>query len=160
MTLSNPSGQLSYSQLAPANTGLASLNAPSSFSAEGDACASTPALRYIKDVRGAIADLRAVLTDPSPAPERIVGCVPALSEAAGRLNWIEGELRSSRENSPELSVALELLRQELRGVAKLIQHGAAFYRGWANVLGSAAAGYTPSGDAAPLNARGSVRIEA
>jgi hypothetical protein len=54
---------------------------------------------------------------------------------------------------------LKSLQADLLAVQKLIEHGAAFHSGWARLLGAAAAGYTSSGEAAPLAARGSLAIQ-
>jgi len=40
---------------------------------------------------------------------------------------------------------LGALRNELRIVNRLIEHGAAYYQGWAKLLGAAAGGYMPTG---------------
>jgi hypothetical protein len=112
---------------------------------------------YINDARASIADLHAALIAPSP--DRLLGCLPALTEAAVRLGIVENRLRADSGDSGEIACAVKALKSDLRGVAKLIEHGAGFYRGWARFLGAAAAGYTPSGEAAPLVARGSVVLE-
>jgi hypothetical protein len=135
-------------------------------------------LATINDARASIAALRAALKKPSP--DQIMGCLPALSEAAERLSAIETELlRNSRPAQPdrcsgdqadsellstsppdsgEITRALKSLKSDLRAAVNLIEHGAAFYRGWARLLGAASAGYTPSGEAVPLAAPGSVSV--
>ena len=132
---------------------------------------------YINDARATVADVRAALIEPSP--DRLFACLPALEEAARRLGVVESIVENDVENtvenifentvenswpaeirdSGEVACALKALKSELRGVSKLIEQGAVFYRGWARLLGAAAAGYTPSGEAAPLVARGSVALD-
>jgi hypothetical protein len=135
-------------------------------------------LATIHDVRASVAALRAALKKPSP--DQLLACLPALSEAAERLSAIEAELlRNGRTTTPggssgdqpdsepastwradsvEIARALKSLKSDLRAAVNLIEHGAAFYRGWARLLGAAASGYTPSGEAAPLAAPGSVSV--
>ncbi len=140
-------------------------------------------LAAINDARASVAALRAALKKPSP--DQLVACLPALSEAGGRLRAVEIELlrntgttkpdgsffsengcqsapeqlRGSPPDSGEIARALKSLKSDLRAAAKLIEHGATFYRGWARLLGAAAAGYTPSGEAALLAVPGSVSVE-
>ncbi len=135
-------------------------------------------LAGINDVRASVAALRAALKKHSP--DQLLACLPALSEAAERLSAVETELlRNSRSaqldrcpggqadserliTSPadlgEITRALKSLKSDLRAAVNLIEHGAAFYRGWARLLGAANAGYMPSGEAAPLAAPGSVSV--
>jgi hypothetical protein len=135
-------------------------------------------LASINDARASVAAVRAALKKPSP--DQLMACLPALSEAAGRLSAIETELlrngRTAKQDRPsdnepdsewvstsppdsgEITRALKSLKSELRAAVNLIEHGAAFYRGWARLLGAATAGYTPSGEAAPLAAPGSVSV--
>lgn len=86
-------------------------------------------------------------------------CLPGLSEAAGCLSAIEHQLRAQPAVSIDRVRELRSLKSELRAVRNLIEHGAAFHRGWARLLGAAAAGYTSLGEAAPLAARGSLAME-
>ena len=92
-----------------------------------------------------------------------MGCVPGLSQAAGRLSAIEHRWNAHPVVPAAVSIdqvrELKSLQADLRAVQKLIEHGAAFHRGWARLLGAAAAGYTSSGETAPLAARGSLAME-
>lgn len=92
-----------------------------------------------------------------------MGCLPGLSQAAGCLSAIEHRSQAKPVVSLVASIdhvrELKSLQAELRAVQKLIEHGAAFHRGWARLLGAAAAGYTSSGETAPLAARGSLAME-
>ena len=81
----------------------------------------------------------------SPSPEEIERCLPALEEAVRCLAGAEQELEH-----PGLGGELNALKNELRIVSRLIEHGAAFYQGWAKLLGAATAGYMPTGEAAPI----------
>lgn len=85
--------------------------------------------------------------------------MPGLSKAAGSLGAIEHQLKAQPAVSIDDVRDLKSLKGELRAVATLIEHGAAFHRGWARLLGAAAAGYTSSGEAAPLTARGGLAME-
>ena len=113
--------------------------------------------------RSHVAALGGALLSPAQAPAELIGCVPGLSQAAACLGAIEHHLKAQPAVSVVVSIVdvreLKSLKAELRAVATLIEHGAAFHRGWARLLGAAAAGYTSSGEAAPLTARGSVAME-
>src|SRR5712692_10331430 len=85
----------------------------------------------------------------SPSPEEVGRCLPALEEAARSLTGAEKELRSGAADRQEL----QALRNELRVVNRLIECGAAYYQGWAKLLGAATAGYMPTGEAAPISPR-------
>ncbi len=113
-------------------------------------------LRKASAARQEVARLRQALI--SPGPEEIENCLPALAEAAGCLTSIEQELKTTAA-PVEIYSELQGLQAELAMAAKLISNGAAFYHGWAKLLASAASGYTPSGDAAPLAAAGSVSVK-
>lgn len=110
----------------------------------------------VNGARREVARLREALLSPSPA--EIESCLPALTEAAGCLASLEHDLQSSIA-TPEMEQELQQLKSELKMAAKLIANGAAFYHGWAKLLASAALGYTPSGDAAPLAAAGTVSLK-
>ena len=103
----------------------------------------------VSRIRQHVAVLRSALM--SPSPDEIEKCLPALAEAAGCLSSVT---REQTNLHPELIA----LRQDLRLVSKLIEHGAAFYDGWAKLLGAAIGGYTPSGEAAPLTATAAVIV--
>ena len=115
--------------------------------------------RAIKDVRNRVAALRTALLSPAPSPDQIIGCVPELTKAASGLTAIERRSPAHPAVSIRDLRELSSLKTELRAAAKLIEHGAAFHRGWARLLGAAVAGYTPSGEAAPLITRGSLAME-
>jgi hypothetical protein len=66
---------------------------------------------------------------------------------------------ASTPQSREIREAVALLRPELRRIERLAEHGLRFYAGWAGMLASAFAGYTPDGATAPLTARGHVCVE-
>jgi hypothetical protein len=120
---------------------------------------SSPASAGIRDARACIAALHSALLSPALSPDDLFACVPGLSEAASRLAAVERELVTQPAVPIDIARDLKSLKSELRATAKLIEHGAEFHRGWARLLGSAAGlGYTSSGDAAPLNARGTVAL--
>lgn len=122
-----------------------------------DSFASIDSLAQVNHARECIAALREALMKSSP--DELMACLPGLSDAAGRLSAVEREVRSSSPAADELTRALKGLKSDLSAANKLIEHGAGFYRGWARLLGAAAAGYTPSGEAAPLTVRGSLAME-
>ncbi len=109
----------------------------------------------LKIARNRIEQLRGALL--SPSPEEIERCLPGLVEAVACLGLVQQNL-SGEGADPELSRELKTLRIELTAVSRLIEHGAAFYHGWAKLLGSATSGYTPTGDAAPISAAGTMWI--
>jgi hypothetical protein len=96
----------------------------------------------IDNARTQVEALRRALL--SPSPEEIERCLPALEEVMRSLSFVEKELPD------DACGQLEMLSKELRIVNRLIERGAAFYRGWAEMLGAAAAGYMPTGEAAPI----------
>jgi hypothetical protein len=110
----------------------------------------------IRNARGTIGILRGALL--SPSPEEIGQCLSALVEATQCLGSADQELQEQRGERVELLSELVALKRELRVVNKLIQHGVAFYQGWAHLLGAATGGYMPSGEAAPLTASGAISI--
>jgi hypothetical protein len=110
----------------------------------------------ISAVRGHIAALRAALLSRSPEP--IEECLPRLVEAVGCLSQMERQLRAECALDPESLKELKALKRDLRAVGKLIEHGAKFYQGWANLLSAATTGYTPAGEIAPLSASGTIWI--
>ncbi len=117
----------------------------------------------IRRARSHVAALRNALLSPAQSPGELMGCVPGLSQAAGCLSAIEHRLQAQPAMSKVVSIGhvreLRSLQSDLRSVQELIEHGAAFHRGWARLLGAAAVGYTSSGEAAPLAARGSLAME-
>lgn len=111
----------------------------------------------VAEARAHVAALRQALF--SPDPEAILACVPGLALAAECMQTVERELRAQPALAIDEVRELNALKSELGAVHKLIEHGARFYRGWARILGSAAAGYTASGEAAALAPAGSVALE-
>lgn len=117
--------------------------------------------KNISAVRQHVAALRAALLSSSPEP--IEQCLPRLVEAAGCLGALERELRERRLRMDRTADAesvyeLNALKGDLQAVHKLIEQGAKFYQGWANLLSTATADYTPAGAAAPLSAAGTISI--
>ena len=106
--------------------------------------------------RRRIASFRAALL--SPSAEDIALALPELMEAAGQLGALELELRRGAHDHHEILTGLKALKDDLRMVRGLIDHGAEFYRGWAKLLGAAAGGYTPWGEAAPLAPSAAVSV--
>jgi len=118
----------------------------------------------IKTVRNHVAALRVALL--SPSPEELQTFLPVLTDAAGCLGTIERELRllpdprnTRSQDDPDLARELKALRQDLRTVRKLVEHGAAFWQAWAKLFGAATGGYTPSGEPRPVAAAGSISVQ-
>jgi hypothetical protein len=102
----------------------------------------------IRNARQHIEALRTALV--SPLLEEIERCLPGLEEAARSLTTAEAELRASGTHRPTIAHELKALSHEVKLASRLIEHGAAFHSGWAKLLGAAAAGYMPTGEAAPI----------
>jgi hypothetical protein len=81
----------------------------------------------------------------SPTPESIEACLPGLVQAAASIS----------ADDPK---SLYALKDELRIVRNLIEHGEKLNRGLARLLGAKMAGYTATGDAGPLAATGTISI--
>lgn len=99
----------------------------------------------VKQARSKVEALRLALL--SPSPEEVAAALPGLNEAALCLTGIDQELRQGSPAFYELRRELEMLRNELRISARLVDHGIVFWRGWAKLAG-AGPSYTPSGYAA------------
>ncbi|HUA82538.1 MAG TPA: hypothetical protein VMB85_01670 [Bryobacteraceae bacterium] len=110
----------------------------------------------LKTARNHVASLRQALLTPSP--EEIERCLPGLAEAAACLGRIEQSLRAAPPQ-PELAGELKALQRDLKMVARMIEHSANFYRGWASLLGAAAGGYTHSGRAAELPVAATLAVQ-
>jgi hypothetical protein len=113
----------------------------------------------IKQARGRIEVLRLALL--SPEPEEIAAALPGLDEAALCLETVEQDLREGVGASHEVRRELKLLKNDLRIVTRLIEHGMAFCQGWAKMLGGCPA-YTQAGESALseqlVGSRGTVSI--
>ena len=99
----------------------------------------------IDRARKHVEELRIALLTPSA--DEVIAALPGLDEAV-RCLTAASEDRPARADLEKPK--LLKLKNELRTVARLIEHGAALNQGWANLLGAAAAGYTPAGQPAPL----------
>jgi hypothetical protein len=110
----------------------------------------------VNAIRNQIGALRLALLAPSP--EGIEQCLPSLADAVARVGGIERELRLHPNPDPALGWELKALQRDLRAVGKLVANGLAFWNGWGRLLGSASAGYTPSGEPQPVSASGSISL--
>jgi hypothetical protein len=111
----------------------------------------------IRAVRNHVAALRLALLAPSS--EELQRFLPVLADAAGCLSVIQRELGlRPNQGDPELGRELKALKQDLRAVGKLIEHGAAFWQAWAKRFGAATGGYTPSGEPRPVAAAGTISV--
>jgi hypothetical protein len=110
-------------------------------------------LSKVKQARKQVEALRLALL--SPAAEDLSQALPALEEAARGLMELE---RECGEGTKAIRRELVLLKRDLRIIARLIDQGMAFCRGWAKLLG-VGPGYTPGGHAvvSPLEGTLSVR---
>ena len=109
----------------------------------------------LKTARNHVASLRQALL--SPSPEEIERCLPGLAEAAACLGQIEQSLHTTPPE-PQLAGELKALQRDLKMVARMIEHSANFYRGWASLLGAAAGGYTQRGRAAELPVAATIAV--
>lgn len=118
-------------------------------------------LEQLQEVRRAVDALRVALQ--SPAHEEIDQCLPKLEQAVACLTAIEKELSGrtvkKAEDPPEIGLQLLSLRNELEVAQRLVIHGSAFCESWGRMLGVAAGGYMPTGEAAALDAHGSLSVE-
>lgn len=109
----------------------------------------------VKQARAKIEALRLALT--SPSPEEMAAALPGLEEAACCLATVEQELREGAPAPFEIRRELHFLKNDLRIIARLIEHGMAFCRGWAKLLG-AGQSYTHAGEAAPGAVEGTLSL--
>jgi len=114
-------------------------------------------LTSIKQVRERVQDLRAALEGPSA--EEIGAALLGLKEGLCHLETLEHELRKGAA-SFDVRRELQLLKNDLKIAARLIEQGVAFCQGWARLLGSGPS-YTSSGQPAePANAsRGTLSLQ-
>jgi len=110
----------------------------------------------IRTVKNHVAELRLALLAPSP--EELQRFLPVLGDAAAYLGMVERELGLRPNQDAELRSELHGLKQDLRAVSKLIEHGAAFWEAWAKRFGAATGGYTPSGEPRPVAAAGTISV--
>jgi hypothetical protein len=104
-------------------------------------------LSKLKQARGWIESLRLALVDPRP--EEIDAALSGVEEAARTLESVEREIRAGACAPYEVRRELKLLKNDLRIVGRLIEHGIAFCHAWVKILGIGP-GYTPTGVGAPV----------
>jgi hypothetical protein len=110
---------------------------------------------HLESARQRLARMRAALA--APTPESINECLPGLAEAADLLGRVEQELASGGPR--DIVMEMHELRREIGAVKRLVARGAAFYKGWAQILGVAvAAGYTAAGEAATIAPAGTISV--
>jgi hypothetical protein len=112
-------------------------------------------LSIIKHARGRIETLRLALV--SPEPEEIDAALSGVEEAARCLEDVEREIRGGAFAPYEVRRELELLKNDLLIVGRLIEHGVAFCQKWAKMLGGCPA-YTPSGETVPSRPEGTFLV--
>ena len=85
-----------------------------------------------------------------PTLKNLLSLTPALERSAGKLAQLEGQVRATgREDldaRQQLRREIHGLRQSLRGIEGLMTNAAAFYSGWAGLIGIGAASYTRTGE--------------
>jgi hypothetical protein len=89
----------------------------------------------------------------APTPEAMDSCQNALQAALSELVEFRSKIReiSAGEATQRLAHGL---RSEVQRAARLLQNLAGFYRGWERILGAMTAGYTASGEPAPVTRLG------
>jgi hypothetical protein len=105
----------------------------------------------IHKARSTIAELRSALLTPSA--EGLESRVPGLEAAVRDLEGLRSEpaFTSKRE--------LEAFSADLLGVARLIEHGMMFNKGWARMLAASASNYQPNGEPAALAPAGKISVK-
>jgi hypothetical protein len=89
----------------------------------------------------------------APSSDTLDGCQDALRRAVSEL----AGFRSTGTGIPMAAGTRQLacgLRSEVLRAARLLQSMASFYHGWERILGAMTAGYTASGDPAPVTRQG------
>jgi hypothetical protein len=110
----------------------------------------------LNTARNHVASLRQALL--SPSPDEIERCLPGLAEAAACLGQMELTLRSESPD-PALAAELKTLKLDLKMISRMIEHSAAFYRGWASLLGAASGGYSATGRAAEFAVARTISVQ-
>src|SRR5580693_8238230 len=89
----------------------------------------------------------------APTPEAIDSCQNSLQRALSELVEFRSKIKqiSAGEATQRLARGL---RAEVLRAARLLQNLARFYRGWERILGAMTAGYTASGEPAPVTRLG------
>ena len=82
------------------------------------------------------------------SPEALETCQNALRSALSELT--EFRLQCPQTVGPGTRSAAYRLRAEVLRAARLLQSLSGFYRGWERILGAMSAGYTASGEPAPV----------
>src|SRR5271157_5867281 len=111
---------------------------------------AAPAEDRLVAARAEVKRASELLVDASP--EAFAGCHGALERAVSELADFRSQCAAVPGSAGARSMALGLRTEVLRA-ARLIENLAAFYRGWERILGAMSAGYTASGDAAPVARR-------
>ncbi len=88
-------------------------------------------LSVLKQVRETVELLRLALLDPSP--DGIFLAIPGLQQAEASLAELQAQLRQPAIEVDEVHIQLRGLKNDLRIAARLLRHGIAFCRGWANL---------------------------
>jgi hypothetical protein len=112
-------------------------------------------LSKIKQARDRVLALQTALVNP--APELVAVALPGLEEAAQCLAAVEQEFRAGAGAPHEVRRELRLLKNDLRISGRLIEHGIAFWRGWAKMLG-AGPEYTQTGHTAAPHSEGTLSL--
>ncbi len=118
----------------------------------------------LEEVQRAVEALRMTLLPGeggAPGPEAIANHTEALERAASILQGLTcgSELTRDPAAIGELRARFRSLQREIQRAARLIGHAAVMNAGWARVLAVASGGYTPAGEPAVLEARGTLAVD-
>ena len=89
----------------------------------------------------------------APTPEAMDSCQNALQQALSELVEFRSKIQETSASEATRRLARGL-RSEVLRAARLLQNLAGFYRGWERILGAMTAGYTASGEPAPVTRLG------
>ncbi len=86
----------------------------------------------------------------TPTPEGLEAVCQALESAGAAMASVRTTLAEQPAQTLALREALLKLQSQARLLAALLDHAAQFHLGWARLLAASVAGYTESGQPAPL----------
>ena len=105
----------------------------------------------VQTIRTKLADVVRLLLVPQPV--NVEHCAPLLEDAVKAIAQLERITGSLSKGD------IQAVRGDLSRVRALLQQAADLHTGWARILGAAARGYTPAGDASSLEAPSRVSVQ-
>lgn len=87
------------------------------------------------------------------SPETLDACQNALQSAVTELIEFKAQVKTGPDDAGVRAIA-QGVRAEVLRAARLLESLAAFYHGWERILGALTAGYTASGNPAPITRQG------